>query len=439
MTNRIEQVTYTKCAPTKRGARVWIEGAKLTTAGFMRGLSYTKTSGSAGIQMRVDPAGELVVAGRSRNGKDVPIIDLSAKSIEPFDVGDQLRVVFQSGVITISKHHEDTAQDLREENMRTALANGNIKEGSLFSGGGVSTMAIHDAITQSGYSSEVRFTVDQELKYSQVAAANNPAIDENTRIIIGDVEEVESCFYEQVDMLSFSMPCAGFSKAGLSKHGQSPIEHSGTVLFGVMRAIKASNPAVIISENVIEAADSPMYQLLKAELHRTGYQVAEQILDSQHTDSLEQRKRYWLVAVSSGLVDELTLDLPTVAQSGRKLSSILEADADGWAANQYLKDKAITDAAAGKGFKRQLLTGDEDRCGTIGRHYNKRRSTEPFIVKGDQERLLTPVEHARVKSIPEKLIEGVKATLAHEVLGQSIDYLQAVYITMNLFNQLRRA
>ena len=35
-------------------------------------------------------------------------------------------------------------------------------------------------------------------------------------------------------------------------------------------------------------------------------------------------------------------------------------------------------------------------------------------------RLLTPAEHARVKTIPENLIEGLSATTAHEVLGQSV-------------------
>lgn len=37
-------------------------------------------------------------------------------------------------------------------------------------------------------------------------------------------------------------------------------------------------------------------------------------------------------------------------------------------------------------------------------------------------RLLTPREHAQVKGIPECLIEGLPATTAHELLGQSIIY-----------------
>ncbi|MNC80203.1 hypothetical protein D3C75_1329110 [compost metagenome] len=35
-------------------------------------------------------------------------------------------------------------------------------------------------------------------------------------------------------------------------------------------------------------------------------------------------------------------------------------------------------------------------------------------------RLLTPVEHARVKGIPLEVIEGESETTAHEGLGQSV-------------------
>lgn len=61
--------------------------------------------------------------------------------------------------------------------------------------------------------------------------------------------------------------------------------------------------------------------------------------------------------------------------------------------------------------------------GTIGRHYAKWRSTEPLIqhpANPKLRRLLTPTEHARVKTIPEALIEGLSATTAHQCLGQSV-------------------
>ena len=101
------------------------------------------------------------------------------------------------------------------------------------------------------------------------------------------------------------------------------------------------------------------------------------------------------------------LALDHVPASGVTLNTVLQdVPEEEWKDHTYLKDKAIKDAAAGKGFaKRQLLDGTESRIGTIGRFYAKRRSTEPFMTRSDgKERLLTPIEHAAVKSIPSRLI-----------------------------------
>lgn len=72
----------------------------------------------------------------------------------------------------------------------------------------------------------------------------------------------------------------------------------------------------------------------------------------------------------------------------------------------------------------QLVDAQSPRVGTIGKGYAKWRSTEP-LVKGNQTypsklRLLTPAEHAAVKGIPAVLVDGLPATTAHELLGQSV-------------------
>src|SRR3546814_9683665 len=41
--------------------------------------------------------------------------------------------------------------------------------------------------------------------------------------------------------------------------------------------------------------------------------------------------------------------------------------------------------------------------------------TDPTLL-----RQITPVEHARIKGVPEKMIEGLGITIAHQMLGQSI-------------------
>ena len=436
------QTTYTAAKETKRGTRIWIEGQKLSLSGFTPDALYAVLYDgvSKRITLTLDPVvGSKRVTKSTRNGKDRPIIDLQSKMVDSvFSGGDRLRVTFNQGQIIISQHHEVTSQEQREDRFQQRTENGTLLKASMFTGGGISTDAITQAISQSGLKSRMSWVCEMEVKYIESAGQNCMSIDDDTAFLVGMAEEIEPDLYSEVDVLSFSMPCAGFSKAGKSKHKQTSENHSGTALFGVINAIKASNPSVIISENVTEALDSPIYQLLTSELRRTGYKVFEQILDNRHTASIENRARYWMVAVSQGIAPE-SLELPQVIQDQPTIASILEANpSEKWSTNDYLHAKAERDLAAGKGFKRQLITGAETTCGTIGRYYAKKRSTEPFVVNSEGlERLFTPIEHARVKSVPEHLIKGISKTTAHEILGQSVDYRQPLKLALQLFSNLK--
>ena len=437
------QTTYTTAKETKRAMRVWIEGQKLNQAGFVPEARYTADylSVAQTITLTLDPNGSRAVTKSNRNGKARPIIDLHSSEVsEVFSAGDRLRVTFKAGEIKIELHHEQQGKEERELTLKRNIASGKITEASMFTGGGVSTEAISEAIAHQGIETKLAWVAEMETKYIEAAGENCLCIDDDTTFLVGAVEEIEQHLFTSVDVLSFSMPCAGFSKAGKSKHKQTSEQHSGTALFGVMSAIKNSNPAIIISENVTEAWDSPIYQLLTSELRRTGYRIFEQILNQSHTGSIENRERYWMVAISEGVAPE-SLDLETFTGQRQQIIDILEeAPENAWCENDYLKEKEKRDLEAGKGFHRQLLTGQEDRCGTIGRFYAKKRSTEPFLTRADgKERLFTPAEHARVKSIPERLIQNVSTTTAHEILGQSVDYLQPFNLTKRIFAEILNA
>lgn len=437
-----KQVTYTTAKKTRRAIRIWFEGQKLALCGFKPGAKYRiDETGNKSLTLTLDPDGDRKVSEAKRGSKARPIIDLHSKQIEGiFDEGDRVCVTFTEGTILVNQHHEEKNQAVREASFRSNLRQGFLTEASMFTGGGVSTEAIHSGIANSGINSKLIWIAEAEWRYVQSAGDNCLAIDDDTTFLVGHVEEIEPKYYQPCNVLSFSMPCAGVAKCGTVKHKKTAEAHSGTALFGVVHAVRSSNPAVIISENVVEAQNSSIYILLKSELERLGYRIHEIIMDNSHTDSIENRKRYWLVAISRGLPFE-ELAIEEAIRSGRTVRDILENDIPEsmWADNQYLKDKQVKDKAAGKGFaKRQLLNGDETKVGTIGRFYQKRRSTEPFITRPDgKERLFTPVEHARVKSVPEHLIENQSNKTAHEILGQSVDYRQPLVLTESIVSTLK--
>ena len=89
---------------TSRGVRIWIEdiksGQQMANNGFVQGVKYTRTIEKGVISIMIDPAGKLKVAGKA--GKNA-IIDISAKTIEGFEIGDNLNCVFSINEIVIQK------------------------------------------------------------------------------------------------------------------------------------------------------------------------------------------------------------------------------------------------------------------------------------------------------------------------------------------------
>ena len=445
------QVSYVSLKEHKQVKRLWLEGLRLEQAGFSKGIQYqvaydldnqTIKLIPLPVSQYIESAAErrrrkiLVVAGRKRRGKDsiTPIIDIcNAELINVFGEAMRVRAIFKKGEIEISLHHEERKRIQRETRIRENVKNGTLTEGTACAGIGVATHAIHAGLTQSGIQSTVEWIVDRDSRYIQVAQDHNDAITDDTSLIVASLEELDPDLLDYVDIAQFSLPCTGHSKSGKVKNKiENAEEHDdATSVVGFFNILHSVNPAIVISENVVEAQNSATYMLIRAELNRLGYNIYEKIMDHTDAGTFEHRKRYWFVAVSKGLP---TVDLENLISFKPKyqtLSDFMEDIPDDhpmWSQNQYLKDKALRDQKAGKGFaNRQLLTPDSTHCGTIGRHYNKRRSTEPFIVdKQSRERTFTPCEHSMAKGIPLSLIGNELPTIAHEGLGQSILYNHGV-------------
>lgn len=89
--------------PTSRGVRIWLEGKRLHDAGFVRHARYFRESNQDSITYYLHPEGSFKVAGRSRNGKDIAIIDFSAKEIAGFEPNQELLATYTDGQIIITK------------------------------------------------------------------------------------------------------------------------------------------------------------------------------------------------------------------------------------------------------------------------------------------------------------------------------------------------
>lgn len=450
-----QQITYTKVGQNRGVPRLWLEGGRLSRCGFEAGarflveLDLTRRQ----VRLKLDPNGDRTVSGRTRTlaggeARTTPIVDIAGASLaDVLGEGARLRAVLASGEIVFDLHPVERAIEARETRTREHLQAGFLTESALCAGAGVATLALQEGVEQAGVQTRVDWIIDRDGRYLDLAAMNNPAITPETRLYEASLEEVETAALTGTDLLQVSLPCTGHSLSGKAKRGLNQAEDHPTdalATVGLIRILEAVNPSAVISENVTQARDSASYALITAYLHEQGYVIFEDFMDSRQAGTIEDRERWWMVAISRGLAQGFTMDnVPALPRTFATLGEAMEAighDDTRWKAFEYLEAKAIRDAAAGKGFKRQLVGEDSTQVGTIGRGYAKARSTEPFIVREDGlQRLLTPTEHARVKGIPEQLVDGASDTLAHEVLGQSILYGHAVGIGVALGEHLQQA
>lgn len=444
------QISYTKLKRNRGVPRLWMEALRLADIGFEPGVRYLVELDvvERQVRLKVAPNGDRRVSRRTLGDRVKPLIEVTGESLaDVLGEGARVRAVLSPGEIVFALHPADRAREEREARMRAHVAVGMVSEATVCAGAGVSTWALAEGLESVGLKTVVEWVIDRDGRYLDVAVQNNPAITPETVLYEASLEEVDTAALKSVDIVQASLPCTGHSVAGKAKRGMSVAEAHPTdalAVYGLLRILEAVNPSVVVSENVVAAADSASYMLIKAYLVAQGYVIAERMLDGADAGTIEDRKRWWFVAVSRGLVGAFAESMAQLPEQPRPyvyLSDAMECICDSdprWREYAYLDAKATRDAAAGKNFSRQLVTGVATRIGTVGRGYSKARSTEPFVSHEDgRQRLLTPVEHARVKGVPEELVAGVSCTLAHEVLGQSILFGHAVAIGGALAQHLK--
>lgn len=433
------QVAYAGVTDQRGQRRVWLEGGRLEKAGFRYGEAFVSTLDldARKLILEVNFMGDRQVSGRKRKGQDgyTPILDLCNADIASLvGAGEKVRVAFYPGRIEISLHHEERARLHREARTRAHLDAGMVKTGTLCAGAGISTAALHDGLKASGLLSSCEWMVDMEGRYLEIADNANHSVTDKTRLIVGTIEEIEAKDLSEVDILNVSLSCTIHASCGKAKKGLAIAEQDSSItsMFGLVRVIRATRPSVIVSENVTEAMSSASYLMLKAELVRLGYRLSETVLNSTHAGSIENRERYWFVAVSKGLPAVQLEDLVPEPRQYAKVADILEDTPEtrnAFRHYEYLDEKEKRDIAAGKGFRQQIVTEEAERVGCLGRGYAKVRQTESRLAGSEgKSRLFTVLEHARLKGIPEHLLAGTGWTIGHEAAGQSILYGHAVAI-----------
>lgn len=426
-----------KLGVNKGAPRLYLEGATPAKAGFQPGMRYALVKANEGraLVLRLAEGGDRVVSRKERAGKEQAVIDLnSAQALEAFAGMEQVRVLVGDGEIWILPLASEARRIERVKRMRTEVESGTVTTAGVCTGVGVLSNAMHAGLKQAGLKPRLRWAVEIDGEALEQAQAANDAWEEDTLCVAMPLQEVGlSDEYVRrrlapVTVLEAGLPCTAASVAGRAKKKLAQAEDDGKaghLVAGFLALLAQANPAVMVLENVVPYFSSSSAAILRSQLADMGYDVEERTIEGKDY-AIEGRVRKVMIAVTRGagiVVDELIAPHREVQTVGEILDDV-PLDAACWSEMGYLKDKELRDIEAGKGFRMAVAHPGDAHVATIGTGYQKNRSTEPKVPHPENPallRLFTPAEHARLKGIPQRLIEGVtSATAAHGFLGQSV-------------------
>lgn len=445
---------YVKKVGQNRGApRVWLEGSQVDLAGFAPGQRFDVVVEGQTVVLQANPDGSRIVSSKRIGERNNPVIDVNSRELlAVFDGMAAVRVAVKEGQIFLLPLASELKKQERYIRLRTKLENGEpLTIGSLSHGGGILSHAIHSGLAAAGVQTKMGFVNEIREELLEHARAHNDAWGPDTRVYAAPMQEL--AFDERglatlpkVEILEAGLPCQGAAKSGKAKRGASNTEaHPGVghLVVSALIMIGKVSPAFAIFENVPEYGHSASADILRLQLRDLGYVTHERVLNGLEWNTLENRNRWCMVAVSHGIsfdFEQLMPPAPVQQRLGDKLEPIA-LDDPRWSRMQGLKDKEVRNLAEGSNFKMQVFTEDDPMIRTVTKGYSKVRSTDPKIQhpeNPDLLRQLTPLEHANVKSVPPHLVDGLSATVAHEVLGQSIVYPPFRDVGHHIGNTLNR-
>lgn len=430
---------WVKTLGVKRGAPYfYMDGTQAVRAGFSPGQKFDLIIEDQKVVLSANNDGSRTVSSKKKGDKSYPVIDINSKELlKLFDGMSAIRVIVKPDRIYLLPLASEIKKKERLARITDTLnTQAPIKMGSLSTGGGLLSHALHTGLKNAGFDVDLSFANEIREDLLHHAIDNNDVFSENTMALSMPMQELAQDDFlmsklPQIDILELGIPCSGASKAGVSKLGLTKMEDHpdvGHLAFSALFILNKVQPIITLIENVPEYEKTASASILRKQLRDMGYNTHEALLSGKDFGCLENRVRWCMVATTKGMDFSFENLVPTVTivkKLGDVLDKTITDDDPRYREVQYLKDKQIRDSEKGNSFSMQVVTENSTSVPTLRKGYQKGGSTDPRLASKtdpNRSRLLTGAEHARIKEIPEHLIDGLSETLAHQLLGQGIVY-----------------
>lgn len=167
------------------------------------------------------------------------------------------------------------------------MTNKNYTAASLFAGIG----GICQGLENNGI--DVIWANDNDSKACETYRLNFP----DTKLVEGNIEDINVKDIPDIDILTFGFPCTSFSIAGYQRGLED--EKTGHLFFEALRVLKAKQPKAFILENVknlISHDKGKTYRIMREALEDAGYYFREKIMNScDYANVPQNRERIFVV------------------------------------------------------------------------------------------------------------------------------------------------
>lgn len=232
------------------------------------------------------------------------------------------------------------------------------------------------------------------------------------------------------DVLAGGFPCQPFSHAGVSARNAVGKQHGfecntqGTLFFDIMRITAVKRPKVLFLENVrnIERHDKGQtFKIIKESIEDLGYVFKHAIIDSSSLVP-QRRIRCYMVCFRADL--DINFEFPLFEGAPLPLKNILEENVDSkftisdrlWQGHINRTERNLERGTGFTAFTANL----EKPSNTLVARYGKDGKECLIPQDGQNPRLLTPRECARLQGYPERFKIPDSRTPAYKQFGNSV-------------------
>jgi DNA (cytosine-5)-methyltransferase 1 len=146
-------------------------------------------------------------------------------------------------------------------------------------------------------------------------------------VVEGDISKIDFTPYrDQIDILSGGFPCQSFSYAGKQLGFE---DTRGTLFFEFARAVKETNPKVLVAENVrglLNHDDGKTLAAISDVIRELGYTLIEpRVLKAVFYQVPQKRERLLLVGIRNDLANKVQFNWPSPYQRMMTMRDALKA------------------------------------------------------------------------------------------------------------------